>query len=79
MMHEFWMGFNVALLCVTYSPPPPFFFLTEVFSNSVHFLTVLCNTFQEPKKSNNPEKTFPSPLYDGKNENLWKVLENVPS
>ncbi|KAK2537733.1 hypothetical protein Q9233_002583 [Columba guinea] len=43
---------------------------TEMSSNSSHFVTVLCKTFQEPKKPNNPEKTFPSPLSDGKNENL---------
>lgn len=47
-------------------------------SNSSHFLTVLCKTFQEPKKSNNPEKNFPSPLSDGKRKSLWKILENVP-
>jgi len=54
-------------------------FFTEICSNSSQFVTVLCKTFQEPKKSNNPEKTFPSPLSDGESENLWKVLENVPS
>lgn len=43
-------------------------FSTEIHSNSSHFVTVLCKTFQEPKKSISPEKTFPSPLSDGESE-----------
>lgn len=78
-MAEIWcMNFGWVLMLLYYVwlilPPPPFFFLTEVFSNSVHFLTVLCNTFQEPKKSNNQRKPFLLPFMMARTRTYEKSL-----